>query len=144
MQVRGSSLETVGGELARLSKQHASLEDIPQHLRAQKMLPKPQRTVVQRTAATPTDAVADRPAGRDEEEVAPEDVAARAVHTAVVKPPQPTRAHVQAVELRPELVAEGIAKAAEEKPTAWEVWSRSVVIQSKQFSKRSIVIIVVA
>ena len=138
MQVRGSSLETVGGELARLSKQHASLEDIPQHLRAQKMLPKPQRTVVQRTAATPTDAVADRPAGRDEEEeVAPEDVAARAVHTAVVKPPQPTRAHVQAVELRPELVAEGVAKAAEEKPTAWEVWSRSIVI-------RSIVIIVVA
>jgi len=93
--VRGASLETVGGELVRLSRQHASLEDIPQHGRAQKLLPKPQRTSVQRTAVPQTDTVTDQPVVRDEKEVAPEDVAAPAVHTAVVKLPQPTRAHVQ-------------------------------------------------
>ena len=93
--MRGASLETVGGELVRLSKQHASLEDIPLHGRAQKILPKPQRTVIQRTSVPTTDVVTDQPVLRDEKEVAPEDVAAPAVLTAVVKLPQPTRAHVQ-------------------------------------------------
>jgi len=131
-QMPGASMETVGAELAKLSKQHASMEDIPQHFRAQKILPKPQRTVVQRSAMPTSDSVTDQPVARAEQEVSPEDVAAPVVQTAVVKLPQPTRAHVQAVELRPELVSEGITKASEEKPTTWEVQFQPLVATVKQ------------
>jgi hypothetical protein len=119
--------ESAPSELTQLTEERASHDEVPLHMRAQKILPKPQRVQVQKAEQAMIDTVSDDVQLHAADEVAPEDVAAPQVFSAVVKLPQPTRAQVQAAELRPENVYDGVLKAYEEKPSTEDITFQSSV-----------------
>lgn len=130
-QAQRTSPERVTGEVTKPEAEQASHEELPQYVRAQTILPKPQRAQIQQADQLKTDVISGEFVPETAEEVSPDDIPANVASSALVKLPQPTRAHVQATELRTEVFSEGVTTMTEQKATSESVTFESSVASVK-------------